>query len=189
MGQSRHRVWFAFEKLTRQPGGVETGGRGSGNLRVPAGGEQQGCGPEAQASVPLRPRKASGETDRARLCPQKLLGAHEPGGHTPSARTASGPGGTCSDCFTVCALQTEAMTSSSESVYFQIKGITFAYIPQQNLKFNFYNLILEKSQQFALEDDLRFPLLFWVKQPQTVTLGGDVNVNACACTHKCVHPL
>lgn len=90
---------------------------------------------------------------------------------------------------TVCALQTEAMTSSSESVYFQIKGITFAYIPQQNLKFDFYNLILEKSQQFALEDDLRFPLLFWVKQPQTVTLGGDVNVNACVCTHKCVHPL
>ena len=103
MGQSRHRAWFAFENLTRQPGGVETGGQGSGNLRVPAGGEQQGRGPEAQASVPLRPRKASGETDRARLCPQKLLGAHELGGHAPSARIASGPGGTYSDCYCVCS--------------------------------------------------------------------------------------
>lgn len=42
LGQRRHRAWFAFEKLTRQPGGVETAGRGSSNLRVPAGGERQG---------------------------------------------------------------------------------------------------------------------------------------------------
>ena len=93
MGQRRHRAWFAFEKLTRQPGGVETAGRGSSNLRVPAGGERQGCGLEAQTPVPMRPRKARGETDGAHLCPQKLLGAHEPGGHVPPARTARGPGG------------------------------------------------------------------------------------------------
>lgn len=89
----------------------------------------------------------------------------------------------------MCAPQTEAVTSFLRVCLLSDKRNHICLHTPQNLKFEFYNLISEKSQQFALEDDLRFPLLFWVKQPQTVTLGDDVNVNACVCTHKCVHPL
>ena len=78
----------------------------------------------------------------------------------------------------VCAVITCTLQTESRDFTLEMKGITFAHIHQQNLKFDFYNLILEKGQQLVLEDDLTFTLMFWVKQPQMVTLGNDVNMCA-----------
>lgn len=89
----------------------------------------------------------------------------------------------CALCYSR-ALQKEAMTSFlRQSVYFQIRGITFAHILWQNLKFDFYNLILEKGQQLELVHDLSFILPFWVKQLPMVPLENGVDMCAFLFVH------